>query len=396
MNVAKRTPATWREVKDLNDCKRLIDIGILFGRGDQKVLRNTVDYEGQKEVLRHIAIRFAERMDERLAQEILVESLLWMLRKSYDTDLISTFIAELLLHPCYLEASMRLVELLLTMEVIVERHGELLVGAVSLICELGLLVREIFQTYPEKLVGAEKILAHVSTYLLSISNVNSFSVRLSLINYFGVTETPDKKSGFNRIMNRFGFTVMEYLFRSLFVKKTEGVALQFIRDNIPYVLEGDVGCQRILNETLRTYMLKHPERFVLFIRDFASNISNLEGPRFLVAKETFLRHMGQLLNAASEVNHNKLAVELTRAILMIEPIAFREQLLSTIANEKGAVRKAIREAVLYTIDTNGQGEDLSIIRAARRGRKPSFTQTDEMNTLQQVAMLSHVQQMKAS
>ena len=394
MNFINTTPTNWKDVKDVNDCKRLIDIGILFGKGDMKALRNVIDYEGRQEILRHIAVRFAERMDERLAQEILLESLLWMLRKTYDTNLMSTFITELLLHPLYLESSMRLVELLLTMEVIVERHGELFVNAVSLTCELGLIAREIYMAYPEKLVGADKILAHVSTYLLSISNVNSFSVRLCLINYFGTTEHPSNKSGFNRIMNRFGFTILEYLFRSLFNKRTEGVALQFIRDNIPYVLEGDMGCQRILNETLRTYMLKRPDRFVLFIRDFGQTVAGLEDARFLTAKETFLRHMGQLLGSASDVNHHKLAVEITKAILLIEPLAFRQELLDMIVAGK-TVKKAIREVVLYTINTNGEGDDLAILRAARRGRRPSFTQVDDLNTMQQVALLGHVH-MKAS
>ena len=297
---------------------------------------------------------------------------------------------------------MRLVELLLSMEVIVERHGELFVSAVSLICGLGLLVHEIFQVYPEKLVGAEKILVHVSNYLLSISNVNSYSVRLCLVNYFGITENPTNKSGFNRLMNRFGFTILEYLFRSLFHKKTEGVALQFIRRNIPYMLEGDFGCQRILNETLRTYMLKQPDRFVLFIRDFAQTMAGLEDSRFVAAKETFLRHMGQLLRAASVVNHHKLASEITKAIMVIESVAFREELLDTIVQGK-AVRKGIREVVINTIHGNGEGEsegdsqreDLALIRATRRGRKPCFTEVEELNTLQQVAFLGHTH-LKAS
>src|SRR5690606_26461565 len=107
---------------------------------------------------------------------------------------------------------------------------------------------------------AQALLDHIATYLLSVSNTNSSCIRLSLLHYFGVTEHgSSNKLYFNRVMSRFGHTVLDHLFALLFRKKSEAVALQYLVENLPYVLGADRHSQRIVHETFKHYMLKEPE-----------------------------------------------------------------------------------------------------------------------------------------
>src|SRR5690606_18318848 len=106
------------------------------------------------------------------------------------------------------------------------------------------------------------LLDHIATFLLSVSNANSSCIRLSLLHYFGVCERhSEQKVCFNRIMGRFGHTVLDHLFNLLFRKRSEAVALQYLVENLPHVLEADRHAQKIVHETFKFYMLKQPERF---------------------------------------------------------------------------------------------------------------------------------------
>ena len=54
---------------------------------------------------------------------------------------------------------------------------------------------------------------------------------------------------------KFNENLLQYIWeKQLFDKKTEGVALQYLLENLPFVLEGDNHCQSILHETLKFYM----------------------------------------------------------------------------------------------------------------------------------------------
>jgi hypothetical protein len=377
---------SWKNVKTPGDGSRLVDIGVILTRSDAKVIKRDLAPHVQAEIVKHLATRFAERSDERLAAEIIIESLLNLLSKGTDGDLITTFLTELLLHPNYYSATMRFVEMSLTMEVVVEQFSELFVTAVSINRELGLMVKEIYSTYPDKLEGGDRILAQVSTYLLSVSNANEYSVRLILVNYLGIIETPERKHGFNRIMDRFGYTILEHLFKMLFNKKTEGVALQYLLDNLPYILEGDNNCQMILHQTMRTYMLKLPERFALFIKTFSVTVRDLDDPRFDQARQVFLMHMGQLLKVASEISHTALAFEIGGAILKIDRCPYREELLKLIMADD-SIKKPIKELITKLSQSQSVNEGNLAVHSPRRGRRPCFAKSNELSTIQQVAFL---------
>ncbi|MCH2192497.1 MAG: hypothetical protein MK188_16445, partial [Gammaproteobacteria bacterium] len=271
---------------------------------------------------------------------------------------------------------------------------------VALICELGQILQFIEKEYPGELqMDTNKLLDHISTYLLSVSNSNNNCIRLSLVHYFGTLEAGKSyKPGFNRIMGRFGHTILEHLFLLLFNKKTEAIALQFLLENVPFILEADNHCQKILHETWKYYMLKKPERFALFIQTLTNHLTAEDGANSIAARKVFLQHLGVLLKIVSEVNHKDLGREIMCAIGKFNNDPFRNDLIALIVKDK-AIRENFRNICGKMIDaTNGEQivESADGFRSSKRGRKPSFAKAQKTRPIYQAAFLGHQQAARAS
>lgn len=389
-------PHTWKGIKNVEMAKQLIDYGILLTWRDMKQLPKVFSLADRQMILRHFALRLGERVNDRLAAEILMESLLvWLAQGTSEIEL-NSFLSELLLQPNYFEACTALVEIAVTAEVSDLSHGEDIISmAVCLICELGKVIQKIHDEQPDSLPEADKMMQHISTFLLSVSNSNNNVIRLSLINYFGVTEAHlNHKPGFNRILGRFGHTVLEHLFSALFNKKTESVALQYMLDNLPFFLEADPGNQRIIFETFKFYMLKKPERFMLFVHMIARQFHSVAPDELRTAQKVFLQHLAMLLKVASEVNHKDLGRELITAIGGSRPSRDKDEIVALILNDK-TIRPAFQDVLRKThVGQQASGsasaqEDTSssAFRSSKRGRKPSFTKTSTLRTIEQVSFL---------
>jgi hypothetical protein len=205
----------------------------------------------------------------------------------------------------------------------------------------------------------------------------------------------------NRVMNRFGFTVLDTLFDQLFDKKTEGVALQFVVDNVPFLLlAGDEG-QGIFAEILKSYLYKQPERFTLFLDVFSDVLARRE--QVLAAdgeqiKITWLKHLAQLFQLANEIDHNLLAKEIILAICKFEDLPFGRELLSRISKFHG-VRPLFKEVAIKLQSSSNKEmlfESYSQFRSKKRGRRPSFSKSDSINTLGQIVFLGDSGRQKAS
>lgn len=390
------TTATWKTVKTLDQAKELIDYGVLLTWRDMKAIAKVFNDNEQQALVRHFAVRLSERVSDRLSEEILIESLLVWLANGATEPVFNAFLEELLLRPNAGEACNTLVEVAITAEISDLNHQEdIFAMAVALICELGLAVQSIKRQYPQEFPQAEKLLANIATYLLSVSNSSNNCIRLSLIHYFGVAEQGSAtKPGFNRILGRFGHTVMEHLFSLLFNKKTEAVALQYLLENIPFVLEADGHSQKIMHETFKFYMLKRPERFALFIQTFTKFIQGLDSDDMRSAIRTYMQHLGVLLRVASEVNHKDLGRELMVALGSFEDSADRREILDQIMKDP-SMRPNFLEYI-KKLQSSSSLEESGSFRSSKRGRKPSFAKAGSLKTIEQVNFLGSQQAARAS
>lgn len=401
MESVNDLPSSWRSVKGLEEAKQLVDYGILLSWKDMKHVTKVMRSDEVQELVRYFAVRLAERVENRLPEEILIESVLIVMANSASEEVLNAFLEELLQQPNRMDACAILVELAITAEISdVDHIEDIFAFAVALICELGNIIQEIEKQYPGELGDkSRKLLDHITTYLLSVSNNNNNCIRLSLIQYFGALEKGQSyKPGFNRIMGRFGHTILEHLFTLLFNKKTEAVALQFLLENIPSVLEADNHSQRILHETWKYYMLKKPERFALFIQTLAKHLSTLPEEATVICRKVFLQHLGVLLKIVSEVNHKDLGREIMSAIVAFPNDEFRQELMRALAEDK-TIRDNFRKLMNKLIEASNSDqviEQFDGFRSSKRGRKPSFAKADKTRPIYQVTFLGHQQTAKAS
>lgn len=396
MDQLNEMPLQWKSITTVDEAKQLVDCGILLRWSDMRHFKKIFDDQGQVDIVRHFASRLGERVEEgRLSEEILIESVLIILTNRGNDELLNSFIEELLLQPNYVEASLTLVEVSIGFDLSVMEHGdEIFAMAVGVICELGIVIQQIQESHAGNFENANQVLDHIATYLLSVSNSNNSCIRLSLINYFGYSELDGQKSGFNRIMGRFGYTVLELLFNMLFQKRTEAMSLQYLLENIPYMLEGDQNCQKILHETWKFYMLKKPDRFSLFIKTLSGYLKSLNHDRFNKSKDIFLQHMGALLKIVSDVNHKNLVQEILYIIVDFDGCNAKEQMIDKIKKD-GTIRSSYKEFLNKLLDSEVI-EGTSALRPAKRGRRPSFARVEDVKTLQQVTFLGQRNMARAS
>lgn len=393
-------PNSWKGTRSLEQARQLIDYGVMLKWRDMRTLRRSFTEEEEEQICRHFARRLVERCGVRLQAEILVESAMIWLANAASEKLLNAFLEELFAQPGMGEACWALVEIALTSEMAEHKHdGDIFEMAVAMICELGVSIQEYDRAYPNEFPRAQALLDHIATYLLSVSNANSSCIRLSLLHYFGVTEHGvTNKVYFNRIMSRFGHTVLDHLFSLLFRKRSEGVALQFLLENLPFVLEADRHSQKIVHETFKYYMLKQPERFCLFIQAFADELNEKESALFDECRKTFLQHLAAMLKVASDVNHKQLGREFLTAMLKFEGRSYCQEMLDHIKNE-GEIKKPFRE-LLDQLRTGGSADDVvdavAQFRSSKRGRKPSFSRVEGVGTMHQVTYLGGIDIQKAS
>lgn len=396
VEIGINTNKQWKSTKSLEDACHLIDYGILLQWREMRSIKKIYSEDEQCEIIRHFVRRLSERHDDRLACEIIVESLLIWLAHSLNEKLIIALFEELFKSGDQTTVK-NFVEIALTNEITEGSHDEEIFSiAVAIICELGVAIAQFYNEHPLLLPEGNQMLDHITTYLLSVSNNSSNCIRLSLLHFFGYTcSKKADKTPFNRILSRFGHTALDHLFSLLFNKRSEAIALQYLVENLPFVLEADSDSQKILHETLKYYMLKKPERFALFIQTFADQMLIIP-EQTSERNRTFLQHLGALFSVISEVNHKVLARELIIAIDKFRGIdEFHKSLIEHILADK-TIRPAFKQLIeMVKVSNKGSSALDSQFRSTKRGRKPSFARMEHIGTLGQITFLGSFELAKA-
>jgi len=226
MSQTNGIPSSWKGTSSVEVAKQLIDYGSMLQWRDMRTIKRTLSEEDQKAILKHFAKRVVERSGHRLQMEILVESALVWMANAGEEQYLFAFLEEFFAQDGADAAAWTMVEIALTVELSENSHDEeIFEMAVALVCELGSSIKEYDAKFPGEFSKAPALLDHISTYLLSVSNANSSCIRLSLLHYFGVVEHGQpSRVCFNRIMSRFGHTVLDLLFSLLFKKRSEAIA----------------------------------------------------------------------------------------------------------------------------------------------------------------------------
>lgn len=395
MQNKKKPRPTWRAVKSVEEGKDLIDLGLLLGWSDMRTLKRTFSVSQQVDIVKHFAIRLSERLNDRLGCELIVESLLVWTAANSSELLIEGFLESVFDEPDRLRIIRVFTEIALTSEGTDQKHFEdMFAVAVSIISQFGINLKFLAEKYPKELKGSDAVLAHIGTYLISVSNNNNASIRLCLINYFGVVGVASFDiEPFNRLMSRFGHTVLDSLFALLCIKKTEAVALQFLLDNLPFVLLANDKTQQVLFEIFKFYMLKSPDKFSIFLSTFSKEL-RAQKPSIIdsqkkVVVETFMKHLALLLRVVSDVNHKQLARDVLLSLVQFDKYPYRDELIADILSSED-IKSFYKEILIKLKDSPSKQkviDSVSHFRSGRRGRKPSFARVENVGILEQVNFL---------
>ncbi len=383
---------SWKQVKDIIDAKRLIDMGYLLSWTDGRSVARTLGDVRSCELVKHIALRMGERYSDRLASEILVESLYAVINASGQENVMVAFLEALFDSDEFENVTRNLVEISLGGEVGDDELSKSVISsAVALICEIGLNIQRIEDDDPGRIEKSRSLSDHIAAYLLSVSNTNVQAVRICLLRYFSQTEygTVGKKN-YTRLMSRFGHSIMEVLFQQLFFKKSEKVAAQFLLENLPCALEAGGDSQRMLHEIFKQYMLKESERFCLFMHELGSHVISLSHENELCpAALSYARHLVALYKVASDLGHKDLGREVLQELYKFASFGDCAAWIRSLESS-AEIRKNFRELAqdyrVKVVQSGKGGKVVSQFRVSKRGRKPSLSKGD-FGFLEQVTTL---------
>ena len=399
MKAETECSLSWKEVRNARSAHPLIANGVMIRWTEMRILKKEIPEEEQCQIMRYFAEELCESITNRLACETIVENILIWIAHATNDSLVRAFFLSLFEKQQHHQAAKMMVEIALTSEISENRHDEELYSmAVALVCELGICIRAFEMKNPGSFNKAKDLIDTITTYLSSVSNSNSTSIRLSLLHYFGwISYGHQNKTAFNRIMNRFGHTVLNHLFASLFNKKSEAISLQYLLENLPYILEASPHCQKILHETLKYYMLKRSERFMLFIKTFSKNL--LSDPNgSCLAKKTLLQHIAALFKVTSEVNHKVLASNLLIVMRSFYTEPDSNDLLERLYNAR-EIRADFRKMLSHMLENQLSDTPITpalCFRSLKRGRKPSFSRAEHIGTMGQIKFLGSSRLPRAS
>jgi len=392
VSAKSKKSLSWKNITDVPSAKKLVDMGHLLPWGDGRTVIKILGDQGSAELVQHIAVRLGDRYNDRLAAEILVESLYAILTAASSEKIMIAFLEELFGSNEFESVTRHLVEISLGGEVGEDELSKAVVSsAVALICEIGLNIQRVEDDDPGRIDKSKSLSDHIAAYLLSVSNTNVQAVRLSLLRYFSQIEYGDSgKKNYTRLMSRFGHSIMEALFQQLFVKKSEKVAAQFLLENLPCALEAGGETQRMLHETLKQHMLKESERFCLFMHELGSHLIGISQEGALCpAAESYARHLVALYKVTSDLGHKDLGREVLQELYKFSPFGDCAQWIRSIETS-AEIRRAFRElAAEYrtkVVESGKGGKVVSQFRVYKRGRKPSLSKGD-FGFLEQVTTL---------
>ena len=385
----------WKQVQCREDTFYLIDLGVVIQTQDLSHLKKVFKNDDDQRITEYFAERFSERYQNRESAEIILESLLlWLSSNMQEIHLIA-FLQKILEHPDRNDIICALPGLFLSLEFLDQKHQEDAFDlAVFLVAQTGIQLNHFGELFPEEFGDTKMVVDHLNAFMISISNISSYRARLCLLNYFAMVEK--KKSGntyFNRIMERFGTTLLNQVFHHLFDKKTEMFAFQYLVDNLPHIFLTDKVTQFTLQEIMRYNMLKHPDKFTQFVKAFLPLFkkSLAKFPRECqeTMVENYLKHMAMLLRVVSQVDHPKISKELLITLCSFKEFPYCAQLAKQLIRTteiKIFYRDLLRRLMERDKKEREYIEGLSRFRSRKRGRRPRIEQRD-LSIFQQVFYL---------
>lgn len=265
----------------------------------------------RESIVRHAASRLKAYFDE----EKHLESTLWLVaaglahERDWDTSLV--FLKSLLEisrdSDFYREIAMAMLHLS-DIELSDSKNKTSIGQALLLlVTEFGLMIAERAGQSLLDSQGAGRVVDYVTTNLLARSNINNNAVRVSLLHY--LSKCPlnvNATSQLNRVISRFGQSLLDDLLSAFFEQKKRGnAAFFFLAEHLSTFFSAAPALAEMSHSVLRHYMLKHPDEFPSFMASYSEWVSKEHHNLSMTAQ-----HIALLIRAAAEVSQKHLAESL--------------------------------------------------------------------------------------
>lgn len=190
--------------------------------------------------------------------------------------------------------------------------------------------------------GASHVVEYISTSLLARSNINNTAMRISLIHFLSSCADPKQSTlQLNRVISRFGNTLLEDLLRAFFDdKKKVTAAFFFLVEHLHAFLSSSPALATMSHDVLKHHMLKYPEDFPGFLASYCD-----WSPKDPGSQAILVRHIGMLYRSALDVYQRPLAEAIGRVLI---------RLLDDIKNRQPEALKAYIETVFGLIGVGVQ------------------------------------------
>jgi hypothetical protein len=160
--------------------------------------------------------------------------------------------------------------------------------------------------------GVSSVVEYISTSLLARSNINSTAMRISLVHF--LAHCGEKKHAtlqLNRVISRFGHSLLEDLLRAFFDDKKKGnAAFFFLVEHLQYFFSASAALANMSHDVLKHHMLKYPNEFPSFLASYSD-----WAPQDTESSVLSTRHISLLYRAAIDVYQRPLAEALGRVLL---------------------------------------------------------------------------------
>ena len=184
--------------------------------------------------------------------------------------------------------------------------------ALVILTEFGLMLANQQGKSALDLKGTAGVVEYISTSLLARSNVNSTAMRITLVHFLSSCNLGRQSTQqLNRVISRFGHSLLEELLRAFFDdKKKMHAAFYFLVEHLSAFFAASPALAVMCHDVLKHYMLKYPAEFPSFLASYSE-----VAPR---DKETLVlatKHISLLYRAAIDVYQRPLSEAIGRVLL---------------------------------------------------------------------------------
>jgi hypothetical protein len=137
--------------------------------------------------------------------------------------------------------------------------------------------------------------------------LNSNAIRVSLLHYLSKCPlNANTSSQLNRVISRFGQSLLDDLLQAFFEQKKRGnAAFFFLAEHLSTFFTAAPALAEMSHSVLRHYMLKHPDEFPSFMASYSDWVSREHKALSMTAQ-----HIALLIKSAADVAQKNLAESL--------------------------------------------------------------------------------------